>query len=100
MTSRRRFLTLVPLAGTAALVRAQTPAAVDPKDPNAVALGFTLDATKVDKSKFPSYAPGQACGNCALYQAPPDKTVGACPIYQNKLVPAKGWCKAWVKKTA
>ena len=68
MTSRRRFLALVPLAGTAALARAQAAAPVDPKDPTAVAFGYVLDATQADKAKFPKYAPGQTCGSCALYQ--------------------------------
>ena len=97
MSSRRRFLALVPLAG-AALARAETPAAVDPKEPQAVALGYVADATKTDKAKFPKYAAGQDCGNCALYQGAAGSTAGACPIYQNRLVPAKAWCNAWVRK--
>jgi len=69
MTSRRRFISLVPLLGAAALARAQAPAPlVDPKDPQAMALGYSADATKVDKAKYPKYAAGQACGSCALYQ--------------------------------
>jgi hypothetical protein len=98
MSTRRRFLALVPLAGAAALARAETPAAVDPKEPQAVALGYVVDATKADKAKFPKYAAGQACGNCALYQGAAGSAAGACPIYQNRLVPAKAWCNAWVRK--
>jgi hypothetical protein len=98
MTSRRRFLSLVPLAGAAALARAETPAKVDPKDPQAVALGYVEDATKADKAKFPKYAPGQQCSNCALYQGAATAPAAPCPIYQNKLVPGKAWCSAWVKK--
>jgi hypothetical protein len=98
MTSRRRFLMIVPLAGTAALARAQAPAAVDPKDPTAVSLGYTTDATKVDKAKFPKYAAGQACANCTLYQGKAGDASGPCPLYAGKLVQAKGWCNAYVKK--
>jgi hypothetical protein len=98
MTSRRRFISLVPLLGAAALARAQAPAMVDPKDPQAVALGYVADATQVDKAKFPKYAAGQVCGNCALYQGTAGSASGACPIYGGKSVAAKAWCSAWVKK--
>lgn len=36
--------------------------------PQAAALGYKADASKVDKAKFPEYAAGQVCDNCALYQ--------------------------------
>ena len=99
MTSRRRFISLVPLLGAATLARAQAPAPlVDPKDPTATALGYVADATKADKAKFPKYAPGQACGNCALYQGAAAAASGPCPLYAGKAVAAKGWCSAWVKK--
>lgn len=98
MTSRRRFLALVPLAGAAALARAEAPAAVDPKDPQAAALGYVVDATKADKARFPKYAAGQVCSNCALYQGAAGSAAGACPIYQNRPVPANAWCNAWVRK--
>lgn len=99
MTSRRRFISLVPLLGTAALVRAQAPAPlVDPKDPMAMALGYIADATKVDKAKYPKYAPDQACGDCALYQGKAGDASGPCPLYAGKSVSVKAWCSAWVKK--
>jgi hypothetical protein len=75
MTSRRRFISLLPLLGTASLVHAQA-VPVDPKDPQAVALGYTPDATKADKTKYPKYAPPQACANCALYQGAAGSTSG------------------------
>jgi hypothetical protein len=99
MTSRRRFISLVPLLGAATLARAQPPAPlVDPKDPQAAALGYTADATKADKVKYPKYAAGQACATCALYQGKAGAASGPCPLYAGKAVLAKGWCSAWVKK--
>lgn len=97
MPSRRRFISLVPLMGAAAFVRAQAPT-LDPKDPVAVAQGYVADATKVDKAKYPKYAAGQLCANCALYQGAAGSAAGPCPIYGNKLVPAKAWCNVYVKK--
>ena len=99
MTSRRRFIALVPLIGAASLARAQaSPPLVDPKDPQATALGYTADAAKVDKAKYPKYAAGQACSGCALYQGKAGDATGPCPLYAGKSVAAKAWCSAWVKK--
>jgi len=67
-------------------------------DPQAVALGYKADATKVDKSKQPKYAAGQACGSCALYQGAAGSAAGNCPLFAGKQVSAKAWCSAWAKK--
>jgi hypothetical protein len=53
----------------------------------------------VDKTKFPRYQTGQTCANCQLYQGKPGSATGPCPTYGGKLVYAKGWCNAYVKKT-
>jgi hypothetical protein len=99
MTSRRQFIAIVPVLGAAALARAQAPAPlVDPKDPQAQALGYTADASKVDKAKYPKYAAGQACSGCALYQGAAGAASGPCPLYAGKAVLAKAWCNAWVKR--
>ena len=73
---------------------------MDEKDPTASALGYINDATKVDKAKYPNYADGQNCGNCALFQGAAGSTQGGCPLYPGKNVAAKAWCSAYVKKTA
>ncbi len=99
MTSRRTFIHLVPISAIAMLTARQAYAAdVDPKDPQAVALGYVADATKADKAKFPKYAAGQDCANCALYQGKPGDASGPCPLFAGKTVAAKGWCSAWAKK--
>jgi hypothetical protein len=98
MTSRRRFISLVPLLGAATLARAQGAPLVDPKDPQAQALGYTADATKVDKAKYPKYAAGQNCANCALYQGKAGDKSGPCPLYAGKAVLSNAWCSAWVKR--
>ncbi|MCW5632809.1 MAG: high-potential iron-sulfur protein [Rubrivivax sp.] len=101
MTSRRRFIQIVPVAG-AALLGAHTASAqadmVSEKDPQAVALGYVADATKADKAKFKQYAAGQTCFNCALYQGKATDAVAGCPLFGTKKVAGKGWCSAWAKK--
>lgn len=101
MTTRRRFIELVPVAGAAFLVARPAlaqGAMVQESDPQAVALGYVSDATKADKAKYPKYAAGEECANCALYQGKPGAASGPCPLYAGKQVAAKGWCSAYTKK--
>ncbi len=99
MTNRRTFIRLVPVLSAAIFTTEQALAAdVDPKDPQAVALGYVADATKADKAKFLRYAAGQDCANCALYQGKPADASGPCPLFPGKTVAAKGWCSAYAKK--
>jgi hypothetical protein len=72
---------------------------VDEKDPQAAALGYVAVAAKADKAKFPKYADGQACSNCALYQGGTAEQ-GGCPLYPGKQVLGKAWCSAYSKKAA
>jgi len=102
MTTRRAFIQILPLAGAAALCAnaalAAGVASVDPKDPQAVALGYVPDAAKADKAKYPKYAAGQACGSCQLYQGKPADAAAPCALFGGKQVAGKGWCSAYVKK--
>ena len=96
MTSRRRFIQIVPVAGAALLgSRAAVAQAklVDEKDPTAVQLKYVHDAAKADKSV---YKAGQLCNNCALYQGKASDANAPCPLFANKgNVAGKGWCTAW-----
>ena len=103
MTSRRNFvLAVLPAAALAAAAArpasAQQPARLQETDAAAVALGYKHDATKVDKARFPTYAAGRVCANCNLYAAKGNEEWAPCAAVGNRLVNAKGWCAAWVKK--
>jgi len=99
MTSRRSLIQLAPVAGITLLgSRFVFAAEVDPKEPQAAALGYVTDATKVDKAKYPNYAAGQDCATCQLYQGKAGDATGGCPLFAGKTVAAKGWCSAFVKK--
>lgn len=99
MTTRRHFITLIPVAGAGLMAStAWAQALVDEKDAVAVSLGYHADASKIDKAKQAKYVAGSACSNCQLYQGKAGATSGPCPIYAGKLVSAKGWCTAYVKK--
>lgn len=87
--------------GATALAGAQAFAAapmVADTDPQATGLGYKTDGTKTDKAKYPKYAAGQSCGNCALFQGKVSDAAGGCPLFAGKQVAAKGWCSAWAKK--
>lgn len=99
MNNNRRTFLITLAAGSSLLANAAYgQSKLDEKDPQAVALGYVADATKTDTKKYPKYAAGQVCSNCALYQGKPSDAAGGCPLFGAKQVAGKGWCSAWAKK--
>jgi hypothetical protein len=101
--SRRTLITTAVTAGTALLTTRLTSAAaqvplLQETDPQAIALGYKSDASRVDKAKFPRYAAGQMCANCTLYRGKPSDPSALCPLFQDRQVAATAWCSAWSKK--
>ena len=100
MTRRREFMIQVS-AGSAALLTgsfAMANTMVSETDPQAVALHYKADTTKVDAKKYPNHKDTQNCGNCALFQGKAGDTAGMCPLFAGKQVAAAGWCNAYAKK--
>lgn len=95
---RRQFLFTLTAAGAALSLPARAQALVDDTSPQATALGYVADAKKVDTKKYPKYAAGQNCTNCALYQGKAADKAGGCPLFAGKQVAGAGWCSAWAKK--
>ena len=101
MTNRREFIARITVVGGIAMASNASfaqGAAVAETDANAVALGYKVDTTKVDKKKFPKHEAAQNCKNCALYQGKAADAAGGCPLFAGKQVAANGWCSAWAKK--
>jgi hypothetical protein len=97
--TRRTFMMTVAASGAAISLGAHAqPAMLDEKSPQAAALGYAADSTKVDAKKYPRHAATQLCNNCALYQGKASDAVGGCPLFAGKQVAGKGWCNAWAKK--
>ena len=96
--TRRTFLMTLAASSAAFSSAAQAQAKLDEKDAQALALGYAAEATKADTKKFPKYAAGQNCSNCALYQGKATDAAGLCPLFAGRQVAAKGWCSAWAKK--
>ncbi len=100
MDSRRRSILLAAPAfaiGLTAMRDALAQARVPESDPTATALGYKEDASKVDVAKYKTYAKGNTCANCNFYKSS-NANEGTCMALGNRLVAAKGWCSAWVKK--
>jgi hypothetical protein len=101
MSNRREFFVQLSVGAGAvfavAAAQADAPLVAD-TDPQAGALGYKGDGTKTDKAKYPKYAAGQACSNCALFQGKAGDAAGGCPLFAGKQVSAKGWCSAYAKK--
>ncbi len=95
---RRVFLMTLAASGAALATQAHAQALVDEKDSQAVALGYVADAKRVDVKKFPKFAAGQNCANCALFQGKATDKAGGCPLFGAKQVAGPGWCSAWAKR--
>lgn len=98
--SRRKLLIHTVIGATSLSAMADSEAAsekLNPADPAAKNLGYVEDAATVDIKKYPGYAKGQSCANCNL-SVLPYGTVRQCRLFPGKLVLAKGWCSAWVKR--
>jgi hypothetical protein len=98
MSTRRTFLlaTLTGLLLTrGAAVGAKDKAkALSPRDPNARAMDFTLDARKVDRNRYPNYG-GGTCASCKAFQSSSTPGMGTCRTFNGRLVPSGGWCAAY-----
>jgi len=71
---------------------------VEESQPQATALGYKSDGSRVDQSKYPKFSPGQSCSSCALYQGAPGSAGGGCSLFAGKQVMAIGWCAAYARK--
>lgn len=99
--SRRRFIKIstaalatAPFANVLLSGAAEAAEVLSESDPTAVALGYKMDATKAPKRTDKT----SLCSNCNLYSGKAGAADGPCSIFGGKLVNAKGWCSAWVKK--
>lgn len=107
MPSRRTFLKVAAGAALIPLVNIDMRSAmaaekVSPGDSTAIALKFVEDASKSTNrvDKMGVKAADQFCDNCQYYTADAgSKGWGGCALFQNKLVPAKGWCMGWTHKS-
>jgi anaerobic selenocysteine-containing dehydrogenase len=100
-STRRSFMLHIAAAGTALTAGAAAqsqPARIDENDPQAKALGYVHDTTKVDAKRFPRHTKDQKCTNCALFQGAATAAWGGCPLFGAKQVAGPGWCSAWAKK--
>jgi hypothetical protein len=103
MKSSRRTFLIKSLGAVSALALASREALADaPKvaesDPTAVALGYKIDATKVDKAKYPKYVAGEKCATCQFFQGKTTDAFAPCPMFGGKQVANGGWCSAYSKK--
>jgi hypothetical protein len=92
-------LASIPVVGAVMRADAAGPAAkLDLNDPQAKALGYVTDTTKVDAKTNPTHKPEQTCANCLQYQGKATDATAPCTIFAGKIVDAQGWCKVWAKK--
>ena len=102
MEPSRRTLSISSLGAASALAFLRQAIAAAPlvsvSDPMAVALGYVLNATTVNEAKYPNYAAGQTCGNCAYYLGKLTDATAPCTMLGGKQVEGAGWCRVYQKK--
>jgi hypothetical protein len=86
-----RLLAVVVAAPFVPRAFAQALKPLPPDLPQAVALKYAADASKVGD---PAHKPGSQCANCQFFTA----ASGACQIFPGYAVKPSGWCQAWAKK--
>ena len=91
--NRRNFLkvsgsTVIGLTLGGVVLRANAQEQVKLDSPTAVALKYVHDS-KVE---------GQQCATCQHLQGDDGKEWRSCGLFPGKVVNAKGWCAAWMKK--
>jgi len=89
---------LVPAMGLIGTADAAAMTPLDPNDPQAKALGFVTDASKVAAAANPTYKAGQKCATCAQYTGKAGDPSGGCNIFAGHTVPSGGWCRVWAAK--
>ena len=100
--TRRVWVEGVLAAGAlfAANARADQSAPLDPDAPDAKALGFQADASKVTVEANPTFKPGQQCGSCSQFKPLDGNATGACAIFGGRRVPTAAWCRVWTARSA
>lgn len=100
--NRRTYIGQAIVLGVSSLLmsRAQAQAMLSESDVQAQGLGYTSDASKVDRVAQPKYMPGQTCKQCSFYKGKAADSTGACNLFAGKRVVAIGWCSAFVTKVS
>jgi hypothetical protein len=99
--TRRVFMIQVAAASVAVISsRASAQARrLQESDPEATAVGYAVDNTKVDKARFPKRQAGDRCGTCkAFITSKPGDEWGQCALIDDKLVNSNAWCSSFVMK--
>jgi hypothetical protein len=99
---RRRFIisvvNLVPVVGLSRLACAAADTLPE-SDASAAALGYRVDASKVDKAKFPKFMTGQYCSNCQFYQGGSSDEMAGCLLFGGRRVSGTGWCNGYTHRS-
>ncbi len=100
---RRQFLTASSalLASSVMGLKPHAQEMLNPRSPNAVALGFHNQHGQVNPNKWRKKGKHagdqQRCGTCALFTATRDGK-GSCRLFKGKGVPNSGWCNGWTAR--
>ena len=107
----------IPMAGALLSACTKNPSGGDPattklpdgaqpvkeEDPTAQALGYKINAQKVNTEAYPKRkgpeGEKQFCNNCSFYVVK-NENWGDCQVLRGGVVNAAGWCNSWVASKA
>jgi len=104
-TRRTFILRILPVGAVLALQGVGSEATASPAntvketDPYPKSMGYRLNTSDVDKSKFPRHDVSQKCSGCQLYAADPGDATGQCSFFKRTVV-ANGWCRNYKSRKA
>jgi hypothetical protein len=100
VTRRTMVKNLTIVAAASALLPARQSRAadlphLDAKDPAAIAVSYSENASQIDLKKYPAYVKGSTCENCLLLQGSTGARYRPCMLFPGKVVSVSGWCSGW-----
>jgi hypothetical protein len=102
MFRHKRRALLQAAAGALALVALPKALARRPLltgvEPDAVALEFVPDATRIDPAAQPRFKQGSRCSRCYFFQGRTSSNDAPCTVFAGYRVPASGWCREFAPR--
>ena len=66
--------------------------------PDAVALNYVADASKVNREAHPEFVPGNRCAGCFFFHGRGAAATAPCTVFAGYRVNANGWCREFKER--
>jgi len=66
--------------------------------PDAVALEYVADASRVNREAHPEFVPGNRCARCFFFHGRGAAATAPCTVFGGFRVSANGWCREFKER--